>query len=96
MAFNKTRNVFQLFCADFFAALDARIHALMARGAQYWYCTVCGKSCKIKKDVERHIEVHHIEDHPGLRCDVCGAVSKTRHALGQHKKIKHSLCAGPH
>jgi len=63
---------------------------MMYRGEdKTWHCTVCGKASTLKTDVRRHVEAMHIEDHPGLSCEICGVVVKSRHALMRHKSAKH-------
>ena len=54
-----------------------------------WFCKSCGKASLIKQEMSRHIEAYHIENHPGVKCDICGMISKTRHALIVHTTRKH-------
>lgn len=61
----------------------------MSRGKDgVWHCNRCGKSSD-KQNIGRHVEANHIEDHPGIKCELCGIVSKTRNALRTHKLNKH-------
>ena len=54
-----------------------------------WYCSICGKTSTNKRDLKRHIESLHIENHPGYTCDYCGEVKKSENAMRLHKKCKH-------
>jgi len=75
---------------DILAQLDARIASLLGRANdKSWFCKSCGKASLIKQEVSRHIEAYHIENHPGVKCDICGMISKTRHALIVHTTRKH-------
>ena len=58
---------------------------------QTWGCSVCGKIFKAKRDLKRHIESLHVENHPGYSCDICGEIKKSQNALRQHKNVKHTL-----
>jgi len=46
-----------------------------------WSCSVCGKKTKSKRDLFRHIESLHVENHPGYPCNICGLVKKSSQAL---------------
>ena len=52
-------------------------------GELKWKCSVCGKATKLRGDIKRHIESHHIE---GIShaCNQCGKVSRSSHALNMH------------
>ena len=43
---------------------------------------------KFKNDIAKHVEAVHIT-HPGLVCDLCEKVLKTRDTLKSHMKSKH-------
>ena len=76
--------------SDLLNQLDQRIDSLMFKGEnRAWHCAVCGKTSNLKTDISRHVESVHIEDHPGLACDICGAVAKSREALRKHKSNVH-------
>ena len=81
------------FILDQFSWLDARIESLMGQNNNQWFCTVCGKTAK-KHHLRNHIESFHIEDHPGVSCNICGAVAKSRNALASHKTFKHKIKLG--
>ena len=53
-----------------------------------WSCNDCGKFSKLKNDIAKHVEANHIT-HPGLVCDLCEKVLKTRDTLKSHMKSKH-------
>ena len=54
-----------------------------------WSCGVCHKPFKAKRDLKRHIESLHIENHPGYNCEICGENVKSMNALRQHKNLRH-------
>jgi len=70
--------------------LNAEIEVQMYRGPnKHWYCSLCSHTAKSKTDVSRHVEAVHMTNHPGISCEMCGEVSKTRNAHRQHRAIKH-------
>merc|ERR1712107_582661 len=76
---------------ELFAALDRQIFAMMERTLdKLWRCIECGKTATGKSDVTRHIEAIHLQGHPGFVCQLCGEAVKTRNAMRQHRKLKHS------
>jgi len=74
---------------DIFTQLDAQISSMMYRGDKAWHCAVCEKTSPGKINITRHIEATHLENHPGLNCDVCGETVKNRNALRLHRAAKH-------
>ena len=62
---------------------------MMYKSDKIWHCGVCEKKSPGKINIERHIEGTHLENHPGLNCDICGETVKTRHALRLHIAAKH-------
>ena len=77
--------------SELFAALDRQIFAMMERTLdKLWRCIECGKTATGKSDVTRHIEAIHLQGHPGFVCQLCGEAVKTRNAMRQHRKLKHS------
>jgi len=79
---------------DFLCQLDGRIESMMQQGGNKdWMCGVCGKASSMKGQIKRHIEANHIENHPGIKCNLCGRTSKTRNALNQHKREQHRIAS---
>ena len=76
-------------CLDIFTQIDAQISSMMYRGDKAWHCAVCEKTSPGKINITRHIEATHLDNHPGLNCDLCGETAKSRNALRMHKSIKH-------
>ena len=74
--------------------LDLLISAKMTKtfeegsNKSVWRCLDCGKEYKLKGDTSRHVEAHHI-DHPGLECNLCGRILKTRESLRGHVNQSH-------
>jgi len=80
---------------DLFALLDVQIENLMVRSDdKIWQCSQCGKGSVFKNDIARHIEAAHLQNHPGIICDLCGEMVRTRNALRQHKNVKHKARTG--
>jgi len=77
------------------ADLDSLIEEHMTKvkdhsqGKPMWTCNDCGKFSRLKNDISKHVESFHIT-HPGLVCDFCEKVLKTRDTLKSHMKSKHS------
>jgi len=59
-----------------------------SQGKPMWSCNDCGKFSRLKNDIAKHVEAVHIT-HPGLVCDLCEKVLKTRDTLKQHMKSQH-------
>jgi len=79
---------------ELFAQLDAQIENMMVRSdSKIWYCKNCEKCSTFKNDIRRHIEAVHLQNHPGITCDLCGDIVKTRNALTQHKNARHKAKA---
>jgi len=74
---------------DILSQLDAQISSMMYKTDQAWHCGVCDRTSKGKINISRHIEATHLENHPGLNCDICGETVRTRNALRQHKSDRH-------
>merc|ERR1712129_610687 len=80
--------------------LDAKIASLMIIQAlktlpgRGYSCKVCGKEMNIRRhsNMVSHVESWHIKDIT-QSCDLCGVPSKTRAALKEHKRRKHSKAA---
>jgi len=76
------------------ADLDSLIEEHMTKvkdhsqGKPMWTCNDCGKFSRLKNDISKHVESFHIT-HPGLVCDFCEKVLKTRDTLKSHMKSKH-------
>ena len=53
-------------------------------------CRICGKEQKstVTGNWRNHFQVTHSANDP-LKCDLCGAPVKSKHALNEHKKIHH-------
>ena len=51
-------------------------------------CKICGKEGQWV-DIRNHIESHHITG-VSHTCDICGTVTRSRHALSMHKHRKHT------
>ncbi|XP_023339227.1 protein tramtrack, beta isoform isoform X6 [Eurytemora carolleeae] len=72
--------------------LVAEIERLMFKGPdRFWNCKICAKTSKLKTDISRHVEAVHMLNHPGITCDICGEISKTRNAHRQHRTAKHTV-----
>jgi len=76
-------------CADILSQLDAQISSMMYKTDKAWHCGVCDRTSRGKINISRHIEATHLENHPGLNCDICGETVRTRNALRQHKSDRH-------
>ena len=76
-------------CLDVFYQLDAQINTMMYKSDKAWHCAVCEKTSHGKSNISRHIEATHLENHPGLNCDICGETAKSRNALRVHMAAKH-------
>jgi len=76
------------------ADLDSLIEEHMTKvkdhsqGKPMWTCNDCGKFSRLKNDISKHVESFHIT-HPGLVCNLCERVLKTRDTLKLHMKSKH-------
>ena len=68
--------------------VDISIDKFVCYNGSEWSCKECGKTFKKRLGLRNHIEAQHI-DTPGFPCDICGFVSKTRHALRGHKDYNH-------
>jgi len=68
--------------------IDHQIDKYVRNVGQDWVCSECGKSVRNRMTLRNHIEAQHILT-PGFQCDICGFVSKTRHALRGHKDYNH-------
>merc|ERR1712129_628633 len=92
-------NVFETYSATP-EDLDAKIASLMTIQAlktlpgRGYTCKVCGKEMNIRRhsNMVSHVESWHIKDIT-QSCDLCGIPSKTRAALKEHKRRKHSKVA---
>ena len=83
----KNVSLLWLLISDLFAQLDAQIENLMFRSNdKIWQCD---KSSVFKNDITRHIEAVHLQNHPGIHCELCDEIVKTRNALRQHKNARH-------
>ena len=69
--------------------LDAQIHSMMYKGDKAWHCAVCDRTSRGKINISRHIEATHLENHPGINCEICGETVRTRNALRQHRADRH-------
>ena len=70
--------------------IDSQIDKYIRNIGNEWSCTECGKSVRNRMTLRNHIEAQHILT-PGFQCDICGFVSKTRHALRGHKDYNHKM-----
>ena len=71
--------------------LDRQISTLMRKcqneeGYSVWQCDVCGQRIQRKNDIKRHIEAKHLI-FPGVTCNLCERVYKTRNSLRKHSCI---------
>ena len=74
-----------------FLAVEEQVLQMMHQNYDnFWCCNVCSKQFKQKRDLTRHIESLHIENHPGYSCEYCGEIKKSQNALRQHKNLKHN------
>ena len=75
-----------------------KVRSLMIKSEKYisnesynlraYSCTVCGKE-GVKTNIERHIEVHHVE-RVAFNCPVCDKSLKSSAGLAQHKSAAHT------
>ena len=68
--------------------IAGKMTKVFEEGRSVWKCLDCGKEYKLKGDTSRHVEAHHI-DHPGLECNLCGRILKTRESLRGHMNTTH-------
>ena len=54
---------------------------------QDYTCTTCGKSCSIKKNLDKHMALHR--DILRFQCKNCGKKFRWRSSLSIHMKCKH-------
>ena len=57
-------------------------------GRPMWSCNDCGKFSRLKNDIAKLVEAVHITQ-PGLVCDLCEKILKTRDTLKKHMISKH-------
>ena len=57
------------------------------KGLTMWKCKECGKTLKIKKNLEMHVEIH-LKGY-SHKCSHCGRVHTTRGSLQSHMSIVH-------
>jgi len=74
---------------DVMSQLDALISSMMYKGNKAWHCSVCDRTSRGKINISRHIEATHLENHPGIDCEICGETVRTRNALRQHRADRH-------
>jgi len=74
---------------DVMSQLDALISSMMYKGDKAWHCSVCDRTSRGKINISRHIEATHLENHPGIDCEICGETVRTRNALRQHRSDRH-------
>jgi len=74
---------------DVLSQLDALISSMMYKGDKAWHCGVCDRTSRGKINISRHIEATHLENHPGIDCEICGETVRTRNALRQHRADRH-------
>ena len=53
-----------------------------------WNCGKCGKAYARKSHIRQHIEAKHIEG-VSYSCNICGHVSRSKHALKGHNSYRH-------
>ena len=68
--------------------IDKQIDQFIFKKDNIWTCTKCGKTTRNRVTLRNHVEAQHIIS-PGFDCDICGFVSKTRHALRMHRDNYH-------
>lgn len=76
---------------DILSQIDVQINSMMYKSQKGWHCSMCEKTSSGKINITRHIEATHINNHPGLACDLCGEFAKSRNALRMHKTKKHKV-----
>ncbi|XP_023339260.1 protein tramtrack, beta isoform isoform X37 [Eurytemora carolleeae] len=54
-----------------------------------WVCSGCNKISTNKFNIINHIEAKHIQT-PGVTCDLCYKLFKTRESLRKHRSLEHS------
>ena len=71
--------------------LDEKINSMIDKKDKGLYsCTSCGKTCKQKQDIHRHVEAMHIEgvEYP---CNNCGKTFRSREAIRKHNDRAHRV-----
>merc|ERR1712096_226734 len=54
-----------------------------------YQCAICGKICKYKNTIKRHIVDQHTENNSALQCVFCMKIYKNKNSLDQHRYKDH-------
>ena len=54
-----------------------------------YQCGTCGKICKYKNTIKRHIIDQHTESNSALQCVFCLKIYKNKNSLDQHRYKDH-------
>lgn len=74
-----------------YESLDMVIQSKILTISQNEYsCVECGHVSKTKQNISGHIEANHVENHPGVICQVCAKICTTRDALRKHMVRYHA------
>jgi hypothetical protein len=61
-------------------------------GFKLWSCGLCSQRGHSRRDVQRHLDSHHIATDP-YECEQCGSAFGTRRGLTRHRLSVHRSAA---
>ena len=66
---------------------DPYIRSISKANKKVWECLVCGKPSRIKFDIMKHVENHHVKGVFKYQCPHCSKVMDTSQGLLNHIKV---------